>query len=141
MGKMRQLALVLLAGITLGTAVCASPSEIDAPQFVGRWMGETTEDNDDWKIRYVIDRKSNGSFSFEANEIKGGKTVSHQFGGGKWFVQAGLYTIRVESTSDNEPKDEIYNVVTLEQEAILLETKLLGIRLVERRVGPNYQLP
>jgi hypothetical protein len=115
-------------------------------QFVGRWT-EQFSTRDQATLRYVIDRRPDGTYEQQTVRVDGDKVLERESESGKWFVEAGSYKVRTEKVQGKAAnvRDvsnyQTYTVNDVQTDSIKLTHSLSGFQLLEKRVAPDYKLP
>ena len=148
--KLRQISTALIACVTLYFAGCASPNLIKqepVDHLVGCWYGEDYQPVFQRKAGWLMNRKSDGTFTIEFRTVERGLHLPIQTEEGRWTYQNGKYTTATTNvagesidTSDPQYTDE-YEVMSLSDTEMIYYHPGVKQTFVSKKVVCEYKAP
>jgi hypothetical protein len=134
----------LLAVALLG---CASPGQRDANPLVGRWYGERFQPYLGGDAKWLIDRRSDGTYTVTFRRYQDGRVVQEHRERGRWVYMSGLYATWTQflGESETDPKDEhfqdMYLIEIIANGEVKYKHIRTGLDFRAQRVADDFQLP
>lgn len=133
-------ALVLAVGLTF--ALTGPAAALDGRSLPGRWYGEKYIERVHEDIRWITERRANGTFITEVRLYDGCRQTGGYVFSGTWSFDGRIFTSRIRNYSDDiVDRVATYEIVQLNDRSMAYLHRESGVRYTAEKVGEDFRFP
>jgi hypothetical protein len=134
--------LAVALAIVLAIGLAGPAAALDGRSLPGRWYGEKYLDRVHEDMRWITERRANGTFITEVRVYDGCRQTGGYVFSGTWSFDGHIFTSRIRSYSD-EIVDRVatYEIVQLSDRSMAYLHRESGMRYTAEKVGADFRFP
>ncbi len=137
-----RLLMSLALAIALGASLAGPAAALDGQVLPGRWYGEKYYERVHQDMRWITERRANGTFITEVRVYEGCRQTGGYVFSGTWSFDGRIYTSRIRDDGD-DAVDRIatYEITQLSDRSMAYVHRESGLRYTAEKVGPGFRFP